>query len=385
MSDMASLLRVKAFNMSLALFKSTSPVTSGVVIPPQWSYIQSGVKKNISRVMNYHRNAAVAVRGGHILTRLLMSINVPKNLSLQRYHSNVEIDALHYAASQGMGTIGAMPRIFKGLFYSDSDPEMILAVDNYFDAQWVHDNWQHACAVYPLLHGKSDLGMQIPNGRPYSGEHSLSIIVVNVPMLAVQYRAFLYAQMQKPHEFRQGIQRFIGGHVLPNMLPRQMELALMNRVINRYYQIEADNLPYTRHVFALSDYTKFIDEAIDKVLMSMQKGVGRFETLLQNIPSFYHTDIHAALVTPDLMPTRQIDWLVTLSRLKAMSFLADVAESTHALYTNMTHLNQAMQTLDLYNNYQCMQEHLPTGVFFEHSAYIDNLAQAVGKTAYKPR
>lgn len=364
--------------MPLTLFRSTSPITHATSAPPQWPFVQRGFMRNIEKVVNYYKLARLPIRAQHILTRLLMSITVPKSLDLERYYANVDAVALETAGALGLTSSINPGRLFKGMFYGIDSPEMIIAVDDHFDFQYVHDNWEDAVSVYPLQHPKSDLGIQYPNSRQYSPEYGLSIIVVNVPMLAVQYRAFMLEQMTKDLEFRLSLGRFLGGTVLPNMIPAQEDICFLNRIIRRYYSIENDdNIPLIKHPFVLSNYEYYMDNCIDQLISILKQGDPIFERMLQTIPSLNGGDIHSRLLTPNVMPTRQIDWLITFSRLKIYNFLIDVS-GRHARAANARSLSEALRTFSLYDSYDIMQQRLPAGITQEAEAYVANIEAVTG-------
>lgn len=129
-------------------------------------------------------------------------------------------------------------QVFKGVFYGPSCDELILYDEEYFNPFYAEKEWMRINAVKVLLHPKSDLALLLPNGRDSSTGGGLAVISVNVPLLAIQYRGFLKSQMLKikaEDDAKLGIQHFIHMFVLPNMLYNQIDITIMNRLMNLFY------------------------------------------------------------------------------------------------------------------------------------------------------
>jgi hypothetical protein len=361
--------------VSFALFRSNPDLTANVIIPPQWSYIKENFNKNIEKMIAYHQFAQLPLRAGHILARLMVSINIPKNLPLERYYDNVETIAVEQASILGYATPLKFGRLFTGMFYDVESPEYIIAVDDYFDAEYIHKNWRQARPVWPILHPKSDMNIQFCNAKHYSNEAGLSVLVVNVPMLMVMYRAFLKEVYARDYQGMRGnMYNFLGGFVIPNMMYQHMDICLMNRLILRHDppQTPVDNIPLIKHAFNLPNLDAFIDANLDVILKNLKQVPGRFEFLLKAIPSFNHDSIYDSLLIPDVMPTKQIEWLMSCTRLRYLDFLIRLA-GTHAETKNQMTINQCARALRLYDTLLEIRDHLPGALFPEMKQYIDRL------------
>lgn len=362
------------------LFRNAPDIAVGVMKPQEWPFIQRGFRKNIEKVMNFHKLYPRSVRGNHILVRLLQSLAVPKSMELERYYAAVDAKGLSMSMAMRMTSSINRGIFHKGVFYGDNNPEILVAVDDYFDFEEVDRNWENVSAVTTLLHPKSDMDIHIPNGDSYSAERGLAVILINVPMLAVQYRAFYRAQQQK--EFGKNIMQFIGGYVLPNMLPIQTDICFFNRLSNRFYEKnDGKNISFRNHSFTLSDYGSYIDIAINKILTNIDRCNKRFDVALKQIPSFYNEDIYETLMMPDIAPTMQVSWILFLSRLSAISFLFDVCEP-NTRSRNQSTINQILRSFRLDNSYKVLNEMLPDELYFEAQKYIDNILDRAHVRSY---
>ncbi len=359
------------------LFRNAPNLAVGVMKPQEWPFIQRGFQKNIEKVINFHKLYPRGVQGNHLLVRLLQSLAVPKSLELERYYATVDAKGLSTSMTMKMTSSINRGSFHKGVFYGDDNPEIIIATDDYFDFEEVDRNWENVSAVTPLLHPKSDMDIHLPNGVSYSSERGLAVILVNVPMLAVQYRAFYRAQQNK--EFSKNILQFIAGYVIPNMLKKQMDICFFNRLCNKFYgKNDGKNISFRTHSFTLSDYEAYIDIAIDKILINIDKSNKRFDVALKQIPSFYNTDMYETLMLPDIPPTLQVEWAMIVTRLRVVNFLFDACRE-NLKNRNQTTINQILRSFRQNNSYQMLNIMLPDEVYFEAQNTIDNMLDSVDR------
>jgi hypothetical protein len=349
-------------------------VSVGVLQPPQWPFIRNGLQANIEKVQNFYRTHNPVVKSNHLLIKLLQSLTVSKQMELERYYDNVDTISLGVSMALKMTSSIYRGIVHRGIFYGKDNPEIILAVDDYFDFNYVHQNWEKVSAVKPLLHPKSDFDYMLPRGIDTSDENGLAVIMVNIPMLAVQYRAFLLSQWQDEDESPKSINQFIGGFVLPNMLRAQTELCLFNKIYNRalFPDIEVFNKPYIKHTFALLNVNTQLNNVIDKYILYARQSNQHFATVLKTLPSIYNANMYESLLMPDIAPTRQVDSTLVLTRLKMVDFLFDICKE-HLLSRNQVEINQILRSFRLHDVYTSFKEYLPVDVLFETQSYIDDI------------
>lgn len=332
-------------------------LSTPVVFPPKWSYVKTGLQINLEKVQTYSKLYPFAVPSQHFLNRLITSISVPMSVPLERYYDLVDGMAKNLSMSMQMTSPYYRGKVHNGVFYGKGSSEVLLLNEDYFDSTWVHENWRQACPIKVLQHPKSDLGMFVPFGRPYSQETGLSVISINITMLAVMYRAFIL--QRKSLINGQSPYMFLGGFVLPNMLDSHVDIALFNRYCRVAFDIDdQNNIPSVRHSFTMPDYSALTDFTIAQAVEHAKRQHRNFNTTLKSLPAISQLNMSEVLQMPDTYRTMQDDWALQACRLKAIRFLIHVCGSTAAA-TDRGQLIKLLRSSSHYNIKDMMEQMLP--------------------------
>lgn len=296
-----------------------APYGSAVVsIPSQWEYIKRHVAANVKTYVEYYQSSSAYSPSQNVLVDILYGLGVNTSLPVEEYAQLVKSKALTLTAGLGMVNAMARGRPTKPFFYGrrfDDCDEVVIATDNSFDVQQAYDNWRSVQAVTVVSHGITSLELPAPFEAPTSADHSLVVIAVNVPMLAVQYKAF--RDSQKGVEDTAGIQSFLARFVGPNMIYSHLEQCWINRVIAKARRMEIRDKQYARPPFTLMNIASYFDSALNQTVDNLQRlSRPSLTNFYRNVPSLFHDNALLALRVPDVVPTYNVDWVLSCSRLK---------------------------------------------------------------------
>ena len=358
----------------ISLFDYYPDTTTNVVFPGNWGFIKQGYLKNIEQIKNYYRLYPTVLNSAHFLIRLIESLAVPMEVNLQSYYNSIDAKVTKLAMSFGITSPSNKGTVFEGIFYGKGSVELLVLDDAYFDLKEANQNWEYVSAVVPLLHPKSDLELLLPTGQQYSKETGLAVFSINIALLAVQYRAFLNAQDQ---DCPNPATTFIASYVLPNMLTQHAEIALFNRLYNLAIGLnDGSNEVHHKHSFVVPNYTAYLDLSLLTTLSNIAVGIKRFETILKTIPAFNTINIYQALIIPDIAPTNQVDWLLTITRLKMIHFLILVT-GNECYNKNAMCLTQVLRSFHSNNVTSVLMAMLPTSIIKEISGYHSTIKQII--------
>lgn len=315
----------------------------------------------------------MAVPSEHLLVRLVQSIPVPLRLSAERFYDNIDMVSLNMASAFNLTSPLNKGEVKDGIFYGPGVPEIIIADDTPVDPLHCTKEWKNLAPVKVLTHPRSDLILSIPNGRRHSEENAISVIYIHVPMLCLQYRAFRLTEeaITGQQESQLSVMQFIYMYVLPNMMPGHLDIALFNRFDKMF---RGKQLGHNTEKISLymPNYDRQVDEAYEQVLTYLEKNPRNFVGTLQTIPTVTADSAFEALQIPRMMPTRQIDWAVTVARLRALAFLAD-SSRRHKNMINRKDINLILQDLSFLKNSNALKTSLPKLAYLEVQSGIKSL------------
>lgn len=312
------------------LFSSTSSIHKGIIRPPYWEYVRQGMQKNLAHTIHYYRNNVTSVESQHFLVRLLESLTVPISLSLERYYLNVANQSSNLAMALRMTSSAYLGKIFDGVFYGNGVSEVLISVnDDYaisqYDLEEYHQNWQNICAIKVLRHPIGDYNLNLPDGTENQLENEIAVISIDIPKLAIQYRAFQLHEIDTmgASGSMRTIGMFIRMFILPNMLMSHLDQAVCNRMIGMVLG-KPLNIQKNRHSFYLPDYDKKITDGQIYQINLFERIKHDMHATLQNIPVIIKESMEEAMLLPDVAETRQVTWALTLARLDTLRFLFKV-------------------------------------------------------------
>jgi hypothetical protein len=342
-----------------ALFDLVPRAQQGIQHPSMWPYVRDGLRANIGQIISFYRGNPQAVRGDHLLVRLIQSVDVPLSLDLERYYDNVDEVSLHLSKTLNLTSSLAKGKIWDGVFYGPGTSEVIIAHDDSFDLDNARKDWQNVTPVRVLRHPKSDLYLNLPDGQRNTTESGIAVISINIPLLMIQYYSFRQAYWLEDSTKLdpRTLMMFIHMYVLPNMLFSHLDQALFNR-IDRLSKKEPMGQVLKRHPFALIDYTYKVDQTYMEVLKNLKNHEMNLVGILQSVPAAARKNMEEAMSVPDMAPTRQVVWALALARLPMLDFVLSQAHWPPAV-KNESEINNLNRTFQRWKYGRVFDDALP--------------------------
>lgn len=362
-----------------SLFNFMPETLSAVTKVPGWNTLREGLQRNLATVVQFYQTHPMAVESDHLLVRLLQSIDVPLSQVPERYQDNVQAMSLNLSMALKMTSSIYRGQIFPGVFYGSECPEIIIAENEDFDADEVTQNWKSQVPIYVIRHPISDLGLRLPNGLNNSSDSGIAVVVINIPLLAVMYRAFRWEEVERAAAMGEGAQRsimqFIHMFVLPNMMASHLDYVLFNRLLNM-----AIGIPFGEvrrpHSFPIIDYTaklNAVDEALLEVFVKTSKD---FRSMMHEVPMVSVDNLDVVMRLPRVAPTQQVVWALSIARLPALDFLTRLAKGG-AGRKNRQEVNQVLQQIRMYRR-NSMMKVLPPDVLVDVQTELSDIELRIG-------
>lgn len=362
----------------LSLFDSPPPLSGGVLRYPDWNYVRDGLRRNVAKVVQYYHQNPTAVQSSHFLVRLLHSLTVPKSLPVGRYYDNVDAIALNLSMALKMTSSIYKGEIFDGVFYGDGSREILIAHHDWFDPELAHKNWKFLQPVRVLRCPHTNLGFNIPDGKRASSETGVSVISINIPLLAIQYRAFRKEEEEMAEltgiDSQRSIYQFIRMYPLTNMLFSQTDVVVFNRIFSR---LEGAPMGESsrKHSFYLTDFAPKLNAVQDKILDGLQRTNRDFYTTMRTVPVVFKDTVADVAVWPDMAPTRQVVWALVIGRIPLLRFLFDTAKGG-VKTRNAQEYNQLVRDIKSYRSESLFRSMLSGDLLLEVQQDLEYLMRS---------
>jgi len=354
------------------LFNLKPPSNYGVLQSVHWPYVRDGLKRNLEVILRYHRRNPQAVQGSHFLVRLIMSIDVPLGLNLERYFENVDAGTFNTASALKMTSPVSKGILFNGIFYGPGCREVLIGHNDFFDIYEADRNWRNQQPVKVLRHPRSDLMMNLPDGKATGTETGMAVISINIPLLAVMYRAFCNYEAQTADTSDQlSVYHFLRMFVIPNMLASHLDVALFNRIDNMQKGAPLGESKKA-HSFALPDYSKKVTEVHKELLEYVHKKRQDFLGVLYTIPAVTKANMAEVMELPEVTPTRQVVWSLVLARLPVLAFLFQAGRDRVSTL-NQLEINAVRRAITSYKSDSLFNAMLPIEDYVDVSLEIDEI------------
>lgn len=318
-----------------------------IQMPSAMDYILRTYRRDVEEVASYYRRGVRAVNHQHVLSRVIGTVGAPTHYPLTSYMNAVEARAAYVSKTFRFTSAIDYGTIHYGVFGAPDDPEIIINTENYFnyfDDYEADDKWKRIAAVRCLEHQNSCLVPHLLNGVRKNSSAGLRVYSVDIPLMMFQFYHFVKDQMTKRVDASSegsvlDKTFFIAMYVLPNMIYSDMDLQMVNRFQNAVSDRPMDR-SYYKLPIAISDYSDKVDAALKQVVHSLSNRRNNYEGYLRNIPTIFSEHAQAALQMPDIVPTRQVQWALIVSRLKQVRTLMEVGLS-EGRKANVSLINEA--------------------------------------------
>ncbi|TXI10746.1 MAG: hypothetical protein E6Q68_07565 [Polynucleobacter sp.] len=287
---------------------------------------------HIDKIKEYYNNHTGYVKNEHLLVRFIKSFPVPLMSNDERYYMNVMAAGLDHSMLMRMTSSIYNGRIFKGVFYNPEDSEILIAHDTEFNFVEVNKRWAEVSAITVLRHPRSDLDLPLLDGETVSVEKGTSVILLNIPLLMCQWRAFRLEQIRKYEAGESsgilGAHHFIKMFVLPSMLGSHMEIALINRYRNILYG-KTNNSIGRSHPFVLPPIDNLATDVQTRTIEAMTKGNFTMRQVMNGLTAITEPNFNIYYILPKLLATNQVQWALEFSIMKVIELLFDLVNRSH--------------------------------------------------------
>lgn len=326
------------------LFNEPSSGNIQKIISPKLEFVLDLQKKNLDRVIEYYRTRNLAVPSGHFIVSLLQSLPTGSGMELRAYKDYIADYIRDFAHVYGLTSSTTYGRSFSpGVLLGKDSEEILIATTEDFSTFDLELDWVNAASIKYLAHPKTDFSLAPLNGEGYSKETGVSVITINVPLLACQYRLWLQRESEQNSGDPKSIMQFVASYPLTNALVSFLEVAYFNLIYSIQNGTVVEPLEF-KHPFYLMDYRPKVISHLNRLLQVYIDKNTKFENILKSLPSISNSNLLETFKVPKVTTTRQLVWALSLSRLKLVGFFLLWSERSNT-QQNKQELNSVRRAL----------------------------------------
>ena len=327
----------------ISIFSGVNKHVAGRVENPQWHYVQRIANERIDFIRRWCFNAPLTVPPTHLIVRLLSTAYIPFSMAPEDVYDTVSQDVTNTISSFKLTSSDRTGAFHQGCFYGRDTYELYLVNEgagyNVFDAI---DDWMTRPAIKVIYNEKTDLNTIISvdlKMRGYSSEGRLAIFLIDLPLLAMQYKLFR-DYFKKDPSGDASPQSFVARIVFPGLLKSHTDWCVLNRYLSKDPLAAESAKSIARYPFTLA---KFQEPALNK-MVNTSVNIARsqqadYRDILHQFPLLFCDSALELLDLPVVVNSVQVNWLIILSRLKVVYFLMQLKQATD-FSGNQDYLNQ---------------------------------------------
>jgi hypothetical protein len=324
--------------------------------------LDKALDKAVKEVQDYYHRQVRTVKAEHLLVRLLMSLGVPLKLPNQVYYDRVTDVAYRNAAAMYIPTPISRGTLFtKNTFYGENVFDVLAVVnEDHENIDELYNNWKWLEAIKLYRHPLVDLSLSIPDGKqPARVMGNCCVAIIDLPLLALQYKAWMEDNLRNRPENPLTIEHFIAMFVIPNMLPRQTDIAIANRIFASYQLNGALPAPERINPLSIPRYEHQLDVIVNEYLNRMKVNeVETFDQMLAAIPQLNDGGYHKLISVPPGPLTEPVGWVWLLAQLPTLEFLVKV-NSLAGNQRNQSYLRDIRLALLDYTSARVLSRFMP--------------------------
>uniref|UniRef100_A0AB39CCX8 Virion structural protein n=1 Tax=Pseudomonas phage RVTF4 TaxID=3236931 RepID=A0AB39CCX8_9VIRU len=303
------------------LFRDDPVGSKGVVLDPKRPQIQRNVARVMEDVTNYYRRHPKVVDARNLFSLIISHFVLEYRSDDAQWAKKCEDQAKLLIRNLGLTDAINRGKIFdKGVTLGPECEEVVISSIERFDTQGLRSRWRQLKPVRYLYHTRSDTNLPIMNNKtPGKG---YGVIMINIPMLMVQYRHWVYNNFGAVDGDSVNHYKFIGAHVLVDSLESYLEIAYFNRLSRMAYKLPATKYPLP-HPFYIPDYTNDIDAMAKRTIEQRVMFTGMITELAQSTPMIMKDNLWQVIQLPKGPVTIQNEWALALARIPYIKYLVD--------------------------------------------------------------
>lgn len=303
------------------LFRDDPVGSKGVVLDPKRPYVQRQFRQQLKDVTNYYRRHPKVVDARNLFALILDHFVLEYRSDDAGWAKKVEDQARGLIRNLGLCDAINRGKIFTtGVTLGPQCEEVVISSIERFDTTGLRSRWRDLKPLRYLYHSRSDVNLPIMNNK--TPGRGYGVIMINIPMLLVQYRHWVYTNYGAVDSDSVNLYKFIGEHILVDCLDSYLEIAYFNRLARQAYNLPTTKYPLP-HPFYIPDYTRDVDAMAKRTIQQRTMFTGMITELAHATPMILKDNLWQIIQLPRGPVTIQNEWALAIARVPYIKYLVD--------------------------------------------------------------
>ena len=327
--------------------------------------------RNVEQQRQYWQRYHFSVPSDHLICKLLTTLPISFSRDVKSYYDaacDIAIDltgTMRITNEAYAGRATERPWLF-GKGFTEFPFVVFERVTE--DIEALAKRWKDFEIIRFIRHPRTDLGIDLPNGKISSQESGIVIYQIDFPLLALAYRQFILEQAGRPQGSRETTQHFVSKYVLANALKSMVDVSFVNRLVAKFSNLLPDESKW-RYAEAMPNHYEWVDNYIDDIIKQLRGNSYTFNELLNGITAISGTSLYELCALPDAYPSRQLIWLTYLAQIPYVEFLC-LADAESDRGANNKYLNSIIRDLNYGSTDELWQSKLSAGLLREAESEV---------------
>lgn len=301
------------------LFRELPLNKLGAIRDVNLPYIRRIYAGLIKDVQTYYRKRPKHIASNNLFAEIIKQFVVEFRSDDFTYANKVEKQMDRLISAMGLTSPVHRGKIFQGITLGQKAHEVVIASYDEFPTQGLGRTWRELKPLRYLYHTRTDVQLAIQNnstpGKAYG------VVMVNIPMLLVQYRYWLrWQQGLGEPETVESPMRFVGAFVLPNAIESYLEISWFNRLARN-----AKGIPNAKYLSPHPFYVTDMSDRLEKLAtftnnIAITKAVG-LQAAAAAVPGITNETLFETVQLPRSVVTLQNEWAIAMARLPYIQYL----------------------------------------------------------------
>lgn len=342
----------------------------------EFDFIKRQYTHEINKLLDYYRNRDRSVPGGNLFYKIIHNLDVNIYDNIGDYFKYIDRNSEYIAKTYKLVCNSSPGEVLDNVFYKNNSYSVINYVRTDYNLYEIEKNWINYCPLRITYSNITDLDFYLFDKTKRPSINTVMVAELDINLMMLMYYHWCKVRLNQDRSTNPGT--FVYKVLYPNTMKTHIDIAIWNRLIWRFYKYDIPRFELD-HPFHVIDFTRYIDNVLDKIIKDTDKGNYDIEQLIKMVPTVVNKDMLETLYINRAVYTRQSEWAIWIARLKYINFVIDIL-GERGVHRNRDLLYRMPSRIKALENRSTeFESKLPNELLTDYKYEIENIKQKLGR------